>query len=201
MPVVAPGKPAAYDLIVIAASAGGLAAISEVIHALPRDLPAAVAIVLHRRVKGVDVLTSILRRKTALEVQLANEGEVLKPGVVYLAPADRHLVLRPDRTFELMDGRRIKHLLSSANPLFESAAHALGGRLIAVVLTGGASDATDGVQTVRQRGGVVIAQDKTTSEHFGMPGSAIASGAVDYVLPLKAIGPALQSLLRGEFTP
>jgi two-component system chemotaxis response regulator CheB len=105
------------------------------------------------------------------------------------------LVIQAYRTFGLSVGRRIRHVHSSANPLFESAAGVLGSRVIAVVLTGGGSDATDGVQAIKLRGGMVIAQDQATSQTFGMPGSAIATGAVDYILPLDQIAPALRAMV------
>ncbi|HEY4589270.1 MAG TPA: chemotaxis protein CheB, partial [Thermoanaerobaculia bacterium] len=96
----------------------------------------------------------------------------------------------------LFDGSRIRHLRSSANPLFDSAADVFDGRLIAVVLTGSAQDGTDGVQSVKARGGVVIAQDEASSAAFGMPGSAIATGCVDQILPLQESGPALRRLTQ-----
>jgi two-component system chemotaxis response regulator CheB len=118
----------------------------------------------------------------------------MEPGTVYVAPADLHLVIESDGALGFSNGRRIRYLLSSANPLFESAAR-FGGRVIAAVLTGSGYDATDGVQAVRASGGVVIAQDEATSAVFGMPRSAIATGAVAHVLPLAAIGPAIASLV------
>jgi two-component system chemotaxis response regulator CheB len=96
-----------------------------------------------------------------------------------------------DLRVALADGRKIRGVLSSANPLFESAARALPSRVIAVVLTGYDRDGTDGVQAVKRSGGIVIAQDEATSESFGMPRSAIETGCVDRVLPLQEIGPAL----------
>jgi two-component system chemotaxis response regulator CheB len=122
----------------------------------------------------------------------------LHAGTAYLARADRHLTIASDQTFHYHDGTRIRHVRSSANPLFETAAKAFDGPLVAVVLSGGGGDATDGVQGVKAHGGVVIAQDPATSEHSSMPESAIASGAVDYVLPLDAIGPAPKDIVNGR---
>jgi two-component system chemotaxis response regulator CheB len=129
-----------------------------------------------------------------LNIKSAERGERLAAGKVYIAPPDFHLVIAPDHTLEFVDGRRIKFLRSSANPLLESAAQVLGNRVIAVVLTGGGSDATDGVQAVKSMGGVVIAQDPVQAQHPGMPLSAIQTGAVDYILPLDAIAPLLVRL-------
>jgi two-component system chemotaxis response regulator CheB len=93
------------------------------------------------------------------------------------------------------NGSRIRFVRSSANPLFSSAAHAFGERLIAIALTGGDRDATDGVQSVHGAGGMVIAQNRATSEDFAMPKSAIDTGCVDRVMPLEEIGRALVDLV------
>jgi len=184
-----------YDMVLLAASAGGLQALDRVLSGLPADFPVPVAVVLHRTPGRPELLPTILARRTGLRVKGAEDGETLRPGTVYVAPADRHLVVRPDLTLSLIDGHRIRFVRSSANPLFDSAAYALDGRVVAVVLTGGGTDATDGVQVVKGMGGVVIAQDPATAEHSGMPGAAVATGAVDYVLPLDEIAPALLRLV------
>ena len=78
-----------------------------------------------------------------------------------MARPDRHLIVGPDKRFAYRDGTRIKFLLSSANPVLDTAASAFGGRLIAVVLTGTGSDATDGVQSVKARGGLVMSPSRS----------------------------------------
>jgi chemotaxis response regulator CheB len=190
------GPSAPPELVVIAASADGLRAIGGVVGVLPATFPVPLAVVLHRF--GDSVLAKILARRCALRVKDAEEGETPVAGTVYLAPPRYHLVLRPDRTFHLMDGRMIKHLHSSANPLFESAAQSLNGRVVAVVLTGSGTDATDGVQTVKAMGGTVIVQDPVETAFGGMPRSAIRTGAVDMILPLEQIPIALLRLVAGE---
>jgi two-component system chemotaxis response regulator CheB len=184
--------------VAIAGSAGGVAALGTVLDSLPHNLPAALVVVQHRRPTGESHLKDILMRRAQMPVVVATSGDRISPGVVYLARPDRHLIVRPDRHFAYMDGTRIKSLLSSANPLFETAAPAFDGRLIAVVLTGGGSDGTDGVQTVKANGGIVIVQDQASSEHWSMPEAALRSGAVDYVLPLDAIGPAIEAIVTGR---
>jgi two-component system chemotaxis response regulator CheB len=169
-----------------------------VLAGLPVDFPAAVVVVQHRAPRPTGYLDQILSRSSRLPVVFAKAGQAIEPGVVYVAPSDQHLTVAIDRRFAYTDGRRIRFVWSSANPLLESAAPAFRSRLIAVVLTGGGSDATDGVQNVKAHGGVVIAQDEATSEHWGMPGAAVRSGAVDYVLPLGAIAPALDALVHGR---
>jgi two-component system chemotaxis response regulator CheB len=103
------------------------------------------------------MLPAILARQTALAVKLAVEGEALEVGTVYVAPADRHLTVDREGIMHLSNGRKIKFVKSSANPLLDSAAAALHGAVIAVVLTGSGSDGTDGVQAVKATGGIVIA--------------------------------------------
>ncbi len=181
-------------LVAIAASAGGIQALHAVLSKLPANFPAAVAVVLHRGARVPELLPRILAQHCKLPVKLAEEGEVLRAGVVFVAPADLHMSLAADETLHFHDGRRINFVHSSANPLLDSAAAVLGGRLIAVVLTGSGSDAADGVHAVRATGGSVIAQDPATAEHAGMPTAAIATGMVDYVLPLDRIAGVLVKL-------
>ena len=186
--------PTRYGLVAIAASAGGFTALQSLLSSLPRNLPVPVAVVLHRARRQEDLLPLVLGRSSVLPVRLVEPGQPVQPGTVYLAPADAHLVVARDRRFGVVDGKRIRHVFSSANPLFTTAADVLGP-VIGVVLTGMGRDATDGVQAVKQAGGTVIAQDEATSEWFSMPRSAIATGAVDFVLPLDRIGAKLLELL------
>lgn len=188
-------SPRPYELVALAASAGGIAALGEILGALPTTFDIPIVIIQHRSVSSPGLFPRVLGRMApGLNIKQAEPGERLSAGIVYVAPADFHLVVAPDRTLQFMDGRRIKFLRSSANPLFESAAQVLGGRVIAVVLTGGGSDATDGVQAVKSMGGIVIAQDPEHAQHPSMPLSAIRTGAVDHVLPLHAIAPMLVQL-------
>ena len=170
-------------MIVMAASVGGVMALGDVLSALPAGLPVPIAIVQHRTARQPYLLAQVLARRTRLHVVTATEGAVLEPGTAYLAPPDRHLIINPDHTLSLSDGVRIKHVLSSANPLFASAAEVYADGAIAVVLTGGDSDATDGVQGVKAAGGTVIAQDEATSQNFSMPRSAIRTGCSPRISP------------------
>ena len=190
--------PAGPWVIAIAASAGGFQPLLTMLSTLPRDLPAAILIVLHRTPRSHDGLVDVFGRCTSLPVRMAAAGDPVDAGVVYIARSDMHLTVTADWRFAYVDGRRIRFLRSSANPLLESAAAAFGGRLIAVVLSGVGSDGTDGVQTVKAHGGIVIAQDKASSEHWDMPEAAVRSGAVDYILPIVDIAPALEALVHGQ---
>jgi two-component system chemotaxis response regulator CheB len=192
----APTSEGKFRLVVMAASAGGVKAFESLLAQLPEDFPLPVAIVQHRTTRDPNLMTRVLSRHTVLPVKTAEAGEQLRPGTVYLAPPDAHLIVDADLRVALADGHRIRHVLSSANPLFESAARVFPGRVIAVVLTGYDRDGTDGVQAVKLSGGSVIAQDRGSSQVFEMPRSAIQTGCVDRVLPLEAIGPALVALAK-----
>lgn len=185
-------------LVVMAASAGGIKAIGTVLGALPADLPAAIIVAQHRPPRGKSHLEQILMRRAHVPVVTAEDGTRLAPGVVYVARPDLHLTVRPDGRLAYVDGIPRRFVLSSANPLLETAAPAFDGRLIAVVLTGTGMDATDGVQQVKAHGGRVIVQDRATSEFWNMPQAALRSGAVDYVLPVEAIGPAIDAIVHGR---
>src|SRR5437773_9924571 len=189
----------AYDLIALAASAGGLRALSEVLAGLPREFPAAIVVVQHldRRHRGL--MADILSRRTPLHVKEAEEGDHLSPGTVYIAPPNRHLLVNPDGTLSLSESELVHFLRPSADLLFESVAASYQDRAVAVVLTGTGSDGAMGVQAIKKMGGTVIVQDEKTSEFSGMPGAAIHTGSVDFVLPLDEIASALVTLImKGE---
>ena len=183
------------QIIAIAASAGGLKAISAILAALPADFPAAIVVVQHLSPHQPSQMAEILRRRIALPVTQAVEGETLCPSHVYLAPPDKHLLVNPDFTLSLTHTEKIHFVRPSGNVLFESVSACFGPRAIALILTGGASDGTAGIQAIKKAGGVTLAQDEASSESFSMPRSAIESGSVDHILALDAIAPMLLSLV------
>jgi two-component system chemotaxis response regulator CheB len=185
-------------VIAIAASAGGVQGLLTILEGIPNELPAAILIVLHRLPKSGNGLVDLLSRRTRMPVRMAVAGEAVEAGAVYIARSDQHLMVTSGGQFIYFDGARIRHLRSSANPLMESAAAAFGPRLIAVVLSGTGRDGTDGVQTVKAHGGIVIAQDRASSQHWDMPESAVKSGAVDFVLPIVDIASALNAIVHGR---
>lgn len=143
-------------------------------------------------------MAELLGRRTNLRVKQAQDGDYLTPSTVYVAPPDRHLLLNPDGSLSLSQSELVHFVRPSADLLFESVAASYRNRAIAVVLTGTGSDGTMGVQAIKKMGGVVIAQDEGTSDFFGMPGAAIQTGNVDYILPLDDIAPTLIRLvMRG----
>ncbi len=191
-----PGNGTFYDIVVVAASAGGLAALSALLTGLPADFPAAVLVVQHLDPHHKSMIDDILRRRTALKVTLATEGATIAAGSVTVAPPDRHLLVNGDGVVSLSEAALVHFVRPSADVLFKSAAASFGDRVIGVVLTGTGRDGEMGVRAVKEGGGLVIAQDRDTSQFFGMPGAAIETGSVDLILPLTEIGPTLQKLVR-----
>ena len=188
-------------LVALAASSGGLHALHHVLGALPAAFPAAIAVVQHRLSGNERMLVDLLSRWTRLNVRDAEERDVLVAGTVFIAPADRHMRVTLDRTVALARGGPIHHVLSSADPLFTSGALAYGPRFIAVVLTGGDGDGSDGVRHVRVRHGTVIVQDPATAANSEMPCHAIATGVVDMIVPLDEIAGVLRRLVAMSAVP
>jgi two-component system chemotaxis response regulator CheB len=197
--VTAPAS--AVGIVAMAASAGGLTALTEVLAALPPDFPAPIVVVQHLDPRHRSLMAHILARRVRLRVKEAEQGERLYPGTVYIAPPDRHVIAGAGGTLALADTALVHFVRPSADRLFETAADAYAGRAVAVVLTGTGRDGDAGVCAVKAAGGIVIAQDPETCEFLGMPAAAIATGCVDYVLPLEGIGPALVALAVKGKTP
>ncbi len=184
----------AFDIVVVASSAGGLHALSELLSGLPALFPAAVVVVQHISPGYRSMLAHILSQRTALAVRQAENGDTLYPSTVFIAPPDRHLLVNADHRLSLSQTEHVHFVRPSADLLFESTAFMYGQRAIAVVLTGTGLDGAHGVQAIKRQGGVVIAQDEATSQFFGMPGAAIDTGSVDHILPLGKIAAALCAL-------
>jgi len=180
--------------VVIGTSAGGLSAVAALLDGLPSAFPVPVVLVLHLSPDRPSLLVEVLARRTRLRVQWAVDGGRLDAGTVHVAPPNHHVVFKADGTLLLVQSPRIHYSRPSVDMLFASAAQAFGSRTLAIILTGTGNDGSDGVPVVRRHGGVVIAQDEASSQVFGMPRSAIATGCVDRVLPLGEIGPALVQL-------
>lgn len=183
-----------FELVVVAASAGGVQALGELVADLPAEFPLAMIIVQHVDPRHRSLLVDILARHSRVPVQSIDEGTELQPGTVYVAPPGLHVLVNADGTLSLSRAGLVHFVRPSADLLFESAAASYTDRVIAVVLTGTGEDGASGVQAVHQMGGTVMVQDEHTSAYFGMPGAAIATGAVDFVLPLDEIAPALVRL-------
>ena len=184
------------QVVVVAASAGGIEALENILPALPGDFGAPIVLVLHRTPRRGELLAKVLARFTTLTVKDAEDGEALLPGTVYVAPADQHASITDDRHLALHDQKKINFVSSSAEPLFRSAAAVYGAGAVGVVLTGSGRNGAGGARAVRDAGGTVLVQDEATSRHFGMPRAAIEAGAATSVLPLGQIAPHLRRAIH-----
>jgi two-component system chemotaxis response regulator CheB len=201
--VLAPlGTRTPFDLVVVAASSGGLEALIAVFSSLPVDFSIPIAVVLHRSLQAPEMLATLLGSHTPLRVKTAAPGETPRAGTIYIAPPHRHLVLAENRTFAFQHVHLVHHTPSAADPLFLSAASVYRDRVVAVVLSGGDVDGAAGATAIGDAGGVVLAQNQATSRAFSMPAATIATGHVDAVLAPGQIAIALKSLaLTGVLTP
>jgi two-component system chemotaxis response regulator CheB len=168
----------------MAASVGGLKALSAILGGLPADFPAAIAIVMHLAPDHESILAEILNSRTLLVVRQAHTGDILCQSSVFVAPPNHHLFVAKGGRLRLSssNAEKIHYARPSAEPLFASVADIYQKNAIAVVLTGG-------------DGGKVIAQDRPTSQDFSMPETSIKTGDVDFILPLNEIAPKLIELV------
>lgn len=188
-------EPPARRLIVVGASAGGVEAVTHLLARLPADLPAAIAVVVHHPVDHLSRLASVLARAGHLPAGDARDGEVLRPGRVLVAASAHHLVIEGGRA-RLLDGARVNLVRPAIDPLFQSAALEYGPRLVAVILSGTSSDGSAGLVAVRRAGGVAVVQDPGDAAYDELPWHALDAAGADYVVPLEAMPPLLDRLVR-----
>ena len=181
-------------LVVVGGSWGGTAAVSTLLGRLTDACRAAIVIALHRAPTTDDkVLVGSLQRHSVLPVVEAEDKLPLAAGHVVLAPADYHVLIEQDHV-ALSTEAPVRFSRPSIDVLFESAAESWGDRVAAVVLTGANDDGARGVVAVKAAGGMAFVQDPATAERTEMPAAAIATGAVDRVLPVAAIAAAVDTL-------
>lgn len=184
-------------VIALGASTGGPQALANVLAGLPQGLPAAVLIVQHIDGEFSEGLCEWLGGHSMLPVQLAQRGDLLQPGRVYVAANFGHLVLLPSQQLAYRAAQPADLHVPGIDALFESLAEHAGGGA-AALLSGMGSDGARGLLRLRQAGWHTIAQDETSSAVFGMPRAAQELGAAVQVLPLAAIGSALARALPGR---
>ena len=182
-----------YEIVVVGCSLGGMHALEVILNGMPRAFPLPIAVVQHRHRASNETLPSYFRRFSRLPVVDAEYKQWLRPGTVYLAPANYHLLVERGE-LNLSVDEKVRYSRPSVDVLFQSAADAYGAHVIAVVLTGANDDGALGVKRVKARGGLVVVQDPEKSEAPEMPRAAIAAAPVDQVLPLDRIASYLVDL-------
>lgn len=182
-----------HDIIAVGASAGGLKALREIVSGLPAGLPAAVFVVQHVAPNAATLLPHALGRGGLLHSAHAIDGETIRPGRIYVAPPDHHLIVGRG-VVQLSRGPHENRFRPSIDVLFRSAARAYGPRVVGVVLTGFLDDGTVGLQAIKRRGGITVVQDPLDAEYPGMPRSALQYVQIDHCLPLADIAGLLARL-------
>jgi two-component system chemotaxis response regulator CheB len=187
-----------YDIVALAASAGGVTALGKVLGGLPSSFGVPVVVVQHLDPRHQTVIAEVLGRRAKLKVRLAAEEDWPEPGTIYIAPPDHHLLVSEDGRLTLSSAELVNYVRPSADLLFESVAARYGSRAIACVLTGSGSDGASGLAAVKSRGGTVLVEDPDLAEFKGMPDAAVKSGAADYILPLDEIASVICGLAEAR---
>ena len=177
-------------IVVIGASTDGVAALKEIVHALPSSFPGAVFVVLH--IGKHSELPAVLSRSAHLPTLWPFDGETIFPGRIYVAPPSHHMRIEPGRV--RVAGDSVDHHKPSIDELFRSAAKAYGASTIGVVLTGYLDDGADGLRAIKEAGGTAVVQKNARIPD--MPRAAAALAPVDYECPLEEIGPLLRRLVK-----
>jgi two-component system chemotaxis response regulator CheB len=188
------------DIIVVGASAGGVEALGQLVRGLPADLPAAVFVVLHVPPHGTSVLPNILRRLGPLPAEHAKDDETIRPGRIYVAPPDFHMLIK-NGSIRLARGPTENSHRPAIDPLFRTAARRYGRRVIGVILSGVLDDGTAGLQAIKHRGGLTVVQHPDDALYAGMPQNALDTVAVDSAEPAADLGPLLARLTAEPLPP
>src|SRR5262245_12407417 len=186
----------ARDVIVIGGSAGAVIPVIRLLSALPRAIPAAIALVVHRSPFHESRLSWVLSRRSRLLVIEPTEAEPVKHGVVYVAPRDQHMVI--DHGVIRLNRDAKEHRTRPAiDPLFRSAAASYRDRVAGVLLSGMGADGVSGLLHIKAAGGLSLVQSPVEAEFSIMPNHAIHEDDVDAVLPVNALAEALAVIAKG----
>jgi two-component system chemotaxis response regulator CheB len=188
-----------YEIVVIGVSTGGPQGLKSVIPRLPADFPIPLIVVLHMPVGYTEAYAKRLDEASALTVVEAQDGETLRPGLVLIAPAGRHLTLHRNDGGETSVRLDVRPLDTPHRPsvdvLFQSAADVYGDRVLGVVMTGMGVDGRDGAAWIKARGGGVLTESEETCVVYGMPRSVVEAGLSDEAVPLDRITAAIMQRL------
>jgi two-component system chemotaxis response regulator CheB len=182
----APDRPRGPAVVVVGASAGGVEALVALVGSLPAHFPHPILVVLHVSPAGTSVLPAILDRACRLRVASATDGERLRPGHVYVAPPDCHLLVE-DAAIRLSQAPRENGHRPAIDPTMRTAAATYDGATIGIVLSGSRDDGTAGLLAIKAHGGTAIVQDPDEALYPAMPRSAIAHLTPDAILPVGAM--------------
>jgi two-component system chemotaxis response regulator CheB len=180
--------------MVIGGSAGSLQVMMGIVPVIHPDFPVPVLIVLHRNSIFESNLEELFASRSQATVKEVEEKEPIVPGVIYIAPADYHVLIEEDQTFSLDYSERVHFSRPSIDVSFTSASDVYGAELVCLLLSGGNMDGVDGLKYVKDRGGLVVVQDPVTAEVPYMPQHAVDQVMTDFVMPAEEIPAFLKSL-------
>jgi len=184
-----------YSVLVIGVSTGGPQGLKAVVPRLPADFPVPVAIVLHMPIGYTEAYAKRLDEASALRVSEAREGEEVRPGIVLVAPAGRHLTFHRNGGGKVLTRLDVRPLDTPHRPsvdvLFQSAAEVYGERVLGVVMTGMGADGREGAAWIKARGGAVLTESEETCVVYGMPRSVVEAGLSDKAVPLDQLTTAI----------
>lgn len=183
-----------YEAAVIGGSAGGMEALEKILRVLPSDFAAPVVAAMHISPDSDNYMVEYLDRNCMVRVKEAEDKEFIRPGRVYIAPPNYHLLLEADRSLALSVEPKVNFARPAIDPLFETASDALGPRLIGVLLSGANHDGGLGIKKIKDNGGLTMVQSPETTRAPQMVRAALAVAPVDHVLPPEAIGALLKHL-------
>ena len=184
------------QIVVVGTSAGGLAALVKLTSQLNKNFAAPVLVVQHISPDATgSVLLSVLKKNTKLNCSYAKSGATMRPGHLYLAPSDHHLMIAEDKTLLITKGAQENRSRPAIDPLFRSAAVNFGNKVIGVLLTGYLDDGTAGLKVIKRCGGICIVQDPKDAEYPDMPTNALNQVKVDHCVPISEMGGLLNKLL------
>lgn len=183
-----------YEAVVIGCSAGGIEALSEILPSLSGDMSCPVLIVQHISPETDGFLAHFLDESCQVTVKEAEDGEDIKSGFVYVAPANYHLLVEKNRNLSLSVDSHVNYSRPSIDVLFETASWVYQEHLIGILLTGASADGSQGLKSVQEQGGMTVVQDPSTAMVPFMPQSALDLIQVDHLLSLEKISTLLSNL-------
>jgi two-component system chemotaxis response regulator CheB len=169
-------------------------ALSIIIPGLPPAFPIPVVVIQHISPHSENYMTRYLDNISSIKVKEVDEKEKIRPGVVYTAPPNYHVLVEEDETFSLSVEERINFARPSIDVFFQSAADVYAPHLVGVVLTGANNDGSQGLKMIKEKGGLTIVQDPHTAEVDGMPRAALKATKVDHILTLEQVAAFLVKL-------
>jgi len=189
-----------HDIVVIGASAGGVEALTEIVSPLSADIKAAIFVVVHVSPDSTGLLPNVLNRRSMVPAVQAQDGVIVEPGRIYVAPPDRHLILEEGEMRVVRGPKHSRHR-PAIDLLFRTAARNYGERVIGVVLTGFLDDGSFGLLAIKNAGGITIVEDPNDAQVASMPKSALHQVQPDYCVPAREIGDLINRLAETEGRP